>query len=694
MNSSQNLDFQRYWTSLLRRWPLCLTVFISVFLLGVIYTARTQKLYKASATMVVMPNLPQILTGLQEVTPSSNWFSEEANLQTEYLTMLSRQISHRVYERLNLRKRKEFQDLNPEAFLPTYVSINPQKKTRMVSVDAIHWDPKFAAELANTVVAVYLDYKLAKKRESSTQAEVWLLAQYETLKKKLDDSEKALYAFMEERGILNASFESQMDAIKGRMGTFTARLAEIQSREIEGRVNAQALARVSENPKLLDSLSEVQNAPMMGALKTKLIALKAKRLELEHRYLPDHPKLKVVDLELGSLQKTVQEEVQNTIALLERDRQSLLTTEMGLEHAIQEQREQETHLNKLSYDYGRLKREVDTNTKLYDMVTNRLKEINVTSMLQSSNVSLMDEARIPPKPYQPNWRINLVVSLLLALFLSIGIALVLELMDQTFKTQSDIEAALELPFLGVLPTIAGEEIINRDFYALANPKSAVAECCRGIRTNLLFMSPDHPFQSLLVASSAEREGKTTTAINLSIAMANAGNRVLLVDCDLRRPRVHQSFKLSNEVGLSNLIVSEHDLARAIQTTSISNVDVLTSGPIPPNPSELLHTARFREVLEKLKTKYDRIIFDAPPVNAVTDPIVLATQVDGTLLVIKSGESYRASVLRTLRALTDARARIFGTVLNDFSPQRSEVYGFGKYYQFGRYYSSYGEQSGT
>lgn len=694
MSALEKANLYHYIASVKRRWPLCLAIFISIILLGVIYTARIQKLYKSSATIVIMPTTPQILTGLQEVTPTTNWFAEEANLQTEYQTMSSRQISKRVYERMNLAKRKQYKDLNSETFLSNYVTINPQKKTRIVSVDVVHPDPKFAADLANSVVAVYLDYKLAKKRESSRQAEVWLLAQHETLKKKLEQSEKSLYDYMQDNGILNASLESQMEAIKSRISTFTGKLAEVQAQEISGRVDAQALSRVSENPKLLDSLSDIQKAPMISELKGRLIELKGQRLELSQRYLPDYPKVKVVDAEIASVEETLRDEVKNTIDMLDRERESLRATESGLKEAIAEEREQEAHLNKLNFDYGRLKREVDTNTKLYDMVTNRLKEIGLTGMLVSNNVSLVDEARVPTAPYQPDWKINLAVAFLLALFFAVGIALLLELMDQTFKSQADVESFLGLPFLGVLPNIAAEAVVQRDLYTRDHPKSIVAECCRGVRTNLLFMSPDKPFKTLLIASSTAREGKTTTAIGLSVAMAQAGSRVLLIDCDLRKPRVYRSFELPNDVGVSSVIVGETKLGDAICRTSLANLDVLSSGPIPPNPSELFHTQRFKELLEELKLKYDKIIFDAPPVGAVTDPVVLAAQLDGCMVVIKTRVTHREGVKRTVRMLNDAHARIFGVVLNDFMPDRSETSLYSKYYFYGRYYTQYGEQPST
>ncbi|MES2504695.1 MAG: polysaccharide biosynthesis tyrosine autokinase [Myxococcota bacterium] len=707
---SDKIDFYRYLLSLKKRWPLVLTIFVTVMLLGVVYTLRSERLYKSSATLIIMPQAPQVLTGVQEVNPvgtANNFWAEEALLQTEYQIMSGRQILKRAFDRMNLAKTVG-KNIDAADYLGSYVSIVPAKKTRIVSVEVVHQDPKFATTLANTIASAYLDYKIERRREGSGEAINWLQIQQEDLKKKLEISENKLYAYMESHGILNASLESQMEMLKTRVGLFEGKLAEIESQKIAGRVDANALSRVAKEPALLDSLADVQKAPMVGEIKAKLLELKRQNTELSERYLPEHPKIKTLQTEITALEQTLREEIGNTLTMLEREQRTLLSTEQGLREAIATQRQQEASLNKIGLDYGRLKREVDTNTKLYDLVANRLKEIGLTGMLQANNVSLLDQARIPSAPYKPDWNTNMIASLMLALLLSVGMALLLEIMDQTFKTQEDVESYLKLPFLGVLPAIHLEnkawrkdktkqelfvESKDRDLYIATHPKSMVAECSRAIRTNLLFMTPDKPFKSLLVSSSMAGEGKTTTAINLAIAMAQSGSKVILVDGDLRRPRVHKSFDLNNDVGLSTVIVDECDLDRSIHHSSIPGLDVLTCGPVPPNPSELLHTQKFKQVFAELETRYDKIIFDSAPVGAVTDPVILGALVDGALLVIKTGVTHREATRRAVRALQDAHANLFGVILNDFDAHKTQYgYSYGRYYWYGRYYyGQYGDK---
>jgi capsular exopolysaccharide synthesis family protein len=283
-------------------------------------------------------------------------------------------------------------------------------------------------------------------------------------------------------------------------------------------------------------------------------------------------------------------------------------------------------------------------------------------------------------------------------------------LDQTFKDREEVEQFLKLPFLGVLPAIELEnnqkhrrrsqskqelqaESRVKDLYVFNHPKSAVAECSRAIRTNLLFMTPDKPFRSLLVSSSMAGEGKTTMTLNLATAMAQAGSRVLLVDADLRRPRVHKSFNVPNEVGLSSLLIEDLKLEQAVARSPIENLDILPCGPIPPNPSELLHTAKFKQVYADLLANYDKVIFDSAPISAVTDSVVLGTLVDGTLLVVKTGVTHREAVKRAVRSMQDAHANILGVVLNDLDAHRTEYgYSYSRYYWYGNYYYGYGEKT--
>jgi capsular exopolysaccharide synthesis family protein len=271
----------------------------------------------------------------------------------------------------------------------------------------------------------------------------------------------------------------------------------------------------------------------------------------------------------------------------------------------------------------------------------------------------------------------------MGLLAGLGVALLLELLENSVATQTDVEERLGLAFLGVVPRIEGDRAPKeRDLFVHREPKSSVAECCRAIRTNLLFMSPDKPFKTMLVTSSSPQEGKSTTCINLGVAMAQSGNRVLLLDTDMRRPRLHRAFGVPNELGISSLVVGEGTLEAAVKSTEVPGLFVLPCGPLPPNPAELLHTQAFAELLKQAAGKFDRVILDSPPINAVADAAVLATQTDGVLLVLKAGKTNREAARRALRSLADVQARMYGAVLNDVD-LRAPRYG-DSYLAYGQY----------
>jgi capsular exopolysaccharide synthesis family protein len=273
----------------------------------------------------------------------------------------------------------------------------------------------------------------------------------------------------------------------------------------------------------------------------------------------------------------------------------------------------------------------------------------------------------------------------------VALAFALEMLDTSLTTREQIEQHLRVPLLGIIPKVERVEgQFEPEMAVVAAPTSAAAECLRSIRTNLLFMSPDKPLRTILVTSSGPGEGKTTTAAALAETMAGSGSRVLLVDADMRRPRIHKVFGLKGGAGLSSLILGEGTLDGAVVASAIPNVHVLPCGPTPPNPAELLHTANFSRLLEEMSRRFDRVVIDSPPAGIVSDAVVIATHVDGTLLVLKGGQTSRDAAQRTVRSLVDVKARVFGAVLNrvDLEDQR-----YGQYYYYYRHTYGDGQAAG-
>jgi len=317
----------------------------------------------------------------------------------------------------------------------------------------------------------------------------------------------------------------------------------------------------------------------------------------------------------------------------------------------------------------------------------------MTGLLRTNNIRMLDAALVPKYAARPNRMQNIMIGALPGLVLGIAMAFALEFLDTTVKSQDDVEHALGLPLLGILPSIPqlrlGGEVLprdntaHRDLYVSANPKSSISECARAIRTSLMFSSPDRPFRVLLIASCGPREGKSTCAVSIGITMAQAGQRVLVIDGDLRRPRLHRTFSAPSTQGLSTLILGEATPEEAVKATGIDGLYMLPAGPVPPNPAELLQSARYSEVLRELASRYDRLIIDSPPIGVVTDALVMSAQADGVVLILRAGATPKKAALRGRRMLLDVKAHIYGAVLNDVD-LGSRVGQYYYYYRYGHY----------
>jgi capsular exopolysaccharide synthesis family protein len=324
----------------------------------------------------------------------------------------------------------------------------------------------------------------------------------------------------------------------------------------------------------------------------------------------------------------------------------------------------------------------------------------------------LDAATVPGAPVSPNVPRAVLIALALAVIGAFGFALLLESLDNTIKSQEDVEKTVGVAFLGVVPTMdleqTGQEPSSpsvaallkagsvRDLYVLSHPQSSAAECCRAIRTNILFMTPDKPARSLLITSAGPQEGKTTVAANLAITLAQSGLRVLLVDTDMRRPRLHRVFGVaSSSNGLSRAIVAECEVTEVIRETGVPNLFLLPCGACPPNPAELLHAERFRRIVDELTQKFDRVIFDSPPVGAVTDAAILSRLTDGTVLVAKGRHTTRDSLTRAYRQISgEGTVNVLGCILNDLDLSRRGQYGYYYYSRYGYYYRQEPAESGS
>jgi capsular exopolysaccharide synthesis family protein len=386
---------------------------------------------------------------------------------------------------------------------------------------------------------------------------------------------------------------------------------------------------------------------VLRELKQRKITLEQQIAQVALRYKAQHPEMLSLNSELDEVNKKIKEESQKII-----------------------------NLRKKLIQYNALKREVETNRELYEVLLKRVKEASISGELQSSNIRIVDVAEPPRSPIAPKKQLNIAIALVLSLFLSTGLVFFIEYLDNTVKTADDIELYVQLPFLGSIPSARKDARDEKtvDLLCHIKPRSVVSENYRAIRTAVIFSATeDRPIRSISFTSSNPREGKTTISLNSAIVMAQAGDKVLFVDADLRKPRIFKTFDLDNTKGLSTYLVGKTEFDDSLVSSFIPNLTIVCSGPIPPNPSELLSSSRMKDFLAEASRKFDRVVFDVPPILSVTDPAIMANMLDGVILVVRNSLTPIEAVIRAKQKLIESKARIIGVVLNNVESSHESYY---------------------
>jgi capsular exopolysaccharide synthesis family protein len=687
--------------------------------------SRQPKVYETSASMVVDNNVPQYL-GQQfrdVVDIESSWWSAQETMQTELKILRSHTqaaataralCEKRLGEGTALDKIAPKADCRDERTFETaaeviqhMVRIEPTKdSTRVVFVYATSTDPQYAALMANTFVQVYSQRNLERRLAQSEGAATWLGDEYGDLTAQLNDAEKQLIEFKKKYGVVAVPIEDQQNDIATRRRKLAEELNNVEVRLIALKSQREQFLTLNPNDPLNDITPGVADSPVMVKLKELYVDQYAKLVELRGKYLDKHPTVLAQEGRVDAIKNDLINEVKLAARNAEAQYQALVKQQKDLRAALDAATHEALQLEQRAIDYNRLKRNFDRLSKLSEQVGGRERETSLAGHLKTNNVRVLDAALVPARHISPNVMAALGSSLGIAIVLAFGIALLLELLDSTIKNQDDIEKVVGVSFLGVIPQIDPEpntakippgtpqnlqDIIqagSRDLFVLGHPRSSVSECCRAIRTNLLFMTPDTPARSVLITSAGPQEGKTTTAVSMAITFAQSGRRVLLVDTDMRRPRLHKAFGIpASPDGVSRAIVGEINAMSVVVETGIPNLYLLPCGATPPNPAELLHADRFKQIINELLENFDRVIFDSPPVGAVTDASILARVVDGTVLVAKGSQTSKDALIRAKRLLSAAGINVLGCILNSLDIRKPGSYGYYYYSRYG-YYAGY------
>ena len=700
-----------------RKWIVLAIAAVITVAVG-LYTLRQPKVYSATTSVIIDVTAPRFLDSqVQEVVDnggSSNYWFNKEYYETQHSVITSRSVASRVVDKLGLQTDASFlgvermpagparddvmRSFDAPSALQGRIRVTPVKESRIVNITVEDGDPQRAALLANEVAEAYMLENLALKLRVTETASKWLEDRLNDLEGRAKKSELAVYDFKKDQDVLTTSLEDRANVVSQRLTTYNTALTDVRTRIAGLRARVDAIGELKklgagEGNHWAEALPWVDNTFIQN-LKLRFANQRTECAELAERYLEAHPKLAICKEKLALAEKDLLGELNNAVKAAQTELAEATAKETNLVRLLDQTKTEAFAVNKKQIEYERLKRDADNDQRLYDLVLKRLKDIELSGLLRTSNVRILDAARPSFGPVRPNLNRSVTMAMAVGLLLGVALVLLLEFGDQRLRTQREVED-LGMPFLGLIPALSPEQEAspNRDLHVHEQPKSMMAESCRAVRTNLLFMSPDKAIRTMVITSSSPQEGKSMTVLCLGTTIAQSGKKVLLLDTDMRRPRLHRALGVPNDVGVSSLVVGAATLDQAVKTTEVPNLFILPCGPIPPNPSELLHTRAFADLLEAAKEKYDWVILDSPPINAVTDAVVLATLVDGVVLVVKAGVTPKGLAAQALRSLRDVNAKVFGAVLNavDFDDPKFGGH-YSAYHRYGYYYGEKNDEA--
>jgi succinoglycan biosynthesis transport protein ExoP len=728
-----------------RKWVLVTFAAVLVALAAVLSFTRTP-MYRATATLLIdepgssLINIQDVLNA--GAYYRSDYLGTYFNTQLRLLT--SRSLAERVAKKLNLAGRPEFRAASgspggllrglkslitfrwlagkgrsaeqaqaaPPQSAATYayavqagLSIAPIPETRLVYVSYVSPYAALSADVVNALVEEFVSFSVETRYEATKQTSEFLTEQVALLRDDLKRKEEDLQKYGQEKNLLYLSDNES---------TVVNKFADVNTALTTAQIEryAKESAYLELKGLSVDSLPESVSNPTIQALRTTYTQVRSDYEEKGRIYRPEYPEMVQLKARLDATRNTLQEELRKAVEAAEAEYRAALNKENNLRGLLNEQRGDVTRMNKNAIFYHTLRTEVENMRTLLSTLVAKQNEIQVSSQLgglRTSNIKVVDRALVPPGPYTPNISRNLLMALFFGLFGGLGLIFLVEYLDNTVKGPEDVEKLVGLPSLGIIPYLSPDGARRRsDVYGsyrsygseeaksgedvpfvreieLINhlyPKFSIAEDYRTVRTSILFSHADSAPKTIAFTSTLPQEGKTATISNLAVSFAQLEGRVLLIDADMRKPRLSKVFNLRSGHGLSGYLAGKSTLDEVIQKTSIENVWTIPSGPHPPNPAELLNSKKMKELLAEAKERFSVVLLDTPPVLAVIDPVIVSSLADSTVFVVRANKTTRRSLQRAIDEVRRSKADIIGVVFNEVRTGRQGIgTPFYHYYQY-------------
>lgn len=714
-----------------RHQMLMIGIFFFFTALAALYCLVAHRKYDAVGLIEINFDETNAL-GIGGPLGSIGGIDDSAKLETQVNVLSSQQLIWKVITDLQLDKRDQFlrgfrklhpaisyQDPDPGAralLIDTFtqnLTVQTVPQTLIIKVRYRSTDPRLAAEIVNKLIDDYKEQSFQSRYEATMQASDWLASQLDNLKQQVEDSQRKLADYQQEHGILGgfgstqsgAEGESplpsvhnnvldQMDAVNRDLVSATVDRMAKESLYRQAQGGEPELVANSRSP-LLEGMGMSQEGSIISQLRGRRSGLESQMAQLTATYGPNFPQVLQTRSQIQELDAEIAQEDKNIVQSLRKSFESASQTEGMLRTHLEQLTNDAFKLNQAAVKFAIMKQEVASNRNLYTTLLAKVKEAGVTAGLRATNISIIDRASIPIRPSAPNVPLYIMIAMVTGFFVGLCVAMFLDNRDHSIGLPEDVEKVLSAPLLGVIPHVQPTtDALPRlgmasQITILTAPGSQAAEAYRSLRTALLLSSPEPP-KTILFTSALPSEGKTSIALNCAAALASMDSRVILVEADLRRPRLAIPGVPRDKVGLSEVITGMTTTERCVKhIPELPTLDILPAGPVSPRPAELLGSDRMRQLIEDWKDRYDHIVIDSPPVLAVTDPVILAHRADAVILIARSQQTSWRSFRRTGEILSRARIEISGLVVNDFHPNSLayyEYYGYsGKKYD--QYYTS-------
>ncbi len=739
--TQEQIDLRDYLRVILkRRWTI-FTVFAIIVITVAIHTYTATPIYKATTRLVIEKENPNVVS-IEEVMAIDS--SGTDYYQTQYKIIESRTVARAVIKRLHLEDSEEFfpkpkdnfitrlkqsiretsqswkdsiksliktdkdetpgateeydQDSSLVSDFIVRIEVSPIRNSRLLDLSFEAKNPVLATKITNTLARAYINQNLELKLRAVQDAIKWLHQRIEVERKKVQTAEQALLKYKEKYGIIT-NFTSDTEQVTAqKLAQLNVQVVDAESTRVEAETRYRQALSLQGSPDMLGSIPEVLSNELIHEIKKIEVELYKRMSELSKKYGKNHPQMVAMEAELKTLESRKGKEINRVINSLKNQYQVVLAKENSLKASFAKQKRESLDLNQKAIAYSVLNREVESARDMYDLLIKRFKETTLTEDMRTGNIRVIDRAEVPRSPVKPKKKRNLLLAIIVGLVAGIGLAFFFEYLDNTIKIPEDLKQHLNISYLGPTPLIeskaktpAGDESVPA-LVCSHSPKSTASESYRGIRTNLLFSTAGSAPQVILVTSASPRDGKTMTVSNIAITMAQSGSKVVIIDCDLRRPKIHKIFDVARDRGLTNLLVGTDGLEKTVIHSQIPNLDLIPSGPLPPNPSELLGSKKMADLVKVLRKRYTRILIDSPPITAVADSLIISKYVDGVALVIRAGDTVRDVAKNSINQLQAVGANILGGILNAVDIGKDKYYYYYYYQYYNYYYGDDGEKT--